>query len=78
MSESSQAPIMNAALSGVKVVELSLFDAGASSAKILAWYGADVVKVEYPHGSPGIFSHWPAATKRRITCENVGKFFGLM
>ena len=39
---------MNAALSGVKVVDLSQFDAGSSCAETLAWLGADVVKIEAP------------------------------
>jgi formyl-CoA transferase len=45
MNRSSQSADVNTALSGVKVVELSEFDAGASCAEMLAWYGADVVKV---------------------------------
>ena len=37
-------------LDGVKVVELSTFIAAPSCARILASYGADVIKVEAPRG----------------------------
>ena len=37
-------------LDGVKVVELATFIAAPSCARILAAYGADVIKVESPKG----------------------------
>ena len=37
-------------LDGVKVVELATFIAAPSCARILASYGADVIKVEAPRG----------------------------
>jgi crotonobetainyl-CoA:carnitine CoA-transferase CaiB-like acyl-CoA transferase len=40
-------------LDGVKVVDLTFFIAGPTSAKILADWGADVIKVEPFYGDPG-------------------------
>jgi formyl-CoA transferase len=47
MNQASQ----TAALAGIRVVELSQFDAGASCAQTLAWLGADVVKIDDLAGS---------------------------
>ena len=71
----------NAALSGVRVLDLGQFDAGAMCAEILAWYGADVVKIEPPSGvcarhatteKPGVDSYefiLLNANKRSVTCD---------
>jgi len=47
---------MNAALSGLKVVDLTQYEAGTSCTESLAWLGADVVKVEPQSGENGRFA----------------------
>ena len=42
------------ALEGVKVLDLTQYEAGTTSTQYLAWFGADVVKIEPPgRGDPG-------------------------
>ena len=43
----------NKPLLGVKVIDLTYFIAGPGAAKILADWGADVIKVEPSFGDPG-------------------------
>src|ERR1700693_3483361 len=41
-------------LQGVKVVDFTQFEAGKTSTEVLAWFGAEVVKIENPgRGDPG-------------------------
>src|SRR5262249_8542934 len=49
-SQMSGTPSGKPALSGIKVVDLTQFEAGTSITETLAWLGADLVKIENPKG----------------------------
>ncbi len=68
---------MGAALDGMRVLDLTQYEAGPSATQALAWLGADVVKVERPEvGDPGratgsaasYFHHWNA-NKRSVALD---------
>ncbi len=41
---------MSLPLSGIKVIDFTIVQAGPACTQLMAWYGADVTKVERPQG----------------------------
>lgn len=63
-----------AALDGLRILDMTQYEAGTSCTQALAWLGADVVKVEAPdHGDPGRASGLSAGYSPYFCAWNANK-----
>ena len=61
------------ALEGMRVLDMTQYEAGTSCTQLLGWLGADVVKIESPRGDPGRGVATPAGLPQYFLNYNSNK-----